>query len=262
MLLAIVVGGVAVSLHVAAAQSQGHSVTISDTLGASARQAMIDIFRNKDRTAVDRYFGESFVQHDPNLADGLAGMKSFAEEIASAPSADITIHRTLVDGDFVLLHSKYQGVPRYAGPAIAFDLFRFKEGKIVEHWGGQEAEAPPNPSGRTQVDGPTAVLDREKTEANRTLVRTYRETVMVALRSTVSKGSLQIPTMRSTRQKLEMELLGCGIELPAWPRKEGSCILPPVALWRKATLCLCCRKETSPPDLLRSTICFGSRTEK
>jgi predicted SnoaL-like aldol condensation-catalyzing enzyme len=182
MLLAIIVGGVAVSLHVAAAQSQGHSVTISDTLGASARQAMIDIFRNKDRTAVDRYFGKSFIQHDPNLADGLAGMKSFAEEIASAPSADITIHRTLVDGDLVLLHSRYQGVPRYAGPAIAFDLFRFKEGKIVEHWGGQEAEAPPNPSGRTQVDGPTAVLDREKTEANRTLVRTYRETVMVALR--------------------------------------------------------------------------------
>ncbi len=65
---------------------------------------------------------------------------------------------------------------------IAFDLFRFDSGKIVEHWGGQEAEAPPNRSGRTQVDGPTEVLDREKTEENRTLVRTYRETVMVSLR--------------------------------------------------------------------------------
>lgn len=52
---------------------------------------------------------------------------------------------------------------------------------MVEHWGGQEP-APPNLSGRTQVDGPTAVLDREKTEANRTLVRTCRETVMVELR--------------------------------------------------------------------------------
>jgi len=59
---------------------------------------------------------------------------------------------------------------------------RFNNGKIVEHWGGQEPEAPPNLSGRTQVDGPTEVLDREKTEANRTLVRTYRETVMVSLR--------------------------------------------------------------------------------
>jgi predicted SnoaL-like aldol condensation-catalyzing enzyme len=157
-------------------------VMTSDILGANARQAMIDIFRKKDLTAVDRYFGDSFMQHDPNLADGPAGMKSFAAEVTSSPTADITIYRTLVDGDFVLLHSRYQGIERYGGSAIAFDLFRFKDGKIVEHWGGQEPEAPPNPSGRSQVDGPTEVLDREKTEANRTLVRTYRETVMVSLR--------------------------------------------------------------------------------
>ena len=95
-------------------------MTTSDILGATARQAMIDIFRKKDVTAVDRYFGESFIQHDPNIADGLAGMKSFAAEVAKSPIADITIYRTLVDGDFVLLHSRYEGVARYAGPAIAF----------------------------------------------------------------------------------------------------------------------------------------------
>src|ERR1700752_4340140 len=154
----------------------------TDSLGPNARQAMIDIFRRKDVAAVDRYFGESFMQHDPNLADGLAGMKSFAAEVASSPAPDITIYRTLVDGDFVLLHSRYQGIGRYSGPQIAFDLFRFKDGKIVEHWGGQEPETPPNLSGRTQVDGPTEVLDREKTEANRALVRTYREAGMVSLR--------------------------------------------------------------------------------
>jgi predicted SnoaL-like aldol condensation-catalyzing enzyme len=154
----------------------------SDTLGATAREAMIDIFRKKDVTAVDRHFAASFMQHDPSVADGFAGIKSFAAEVASSPAADITIYRTLVDGDFVLLHSKYQGVARYDGPVIAFDLFRFADGRIAEHWGGQEPEAPPNLSGRTQVDGPTVIRDREKTEANRTLVRTYRETVMVALR--------------------------------------------------------------------------------
>jgi predicted SnoaL-like aldol condensation-catalyzing enzyme len=180
--LGIIAGGIGTSLSIAPAQSQDQTVMASDTLGAGARQAMIDIFRKKDITAVDRNFAESFIQHDPTLADGLAGMKSFAAEVASAPATDITIYRTLVDGDFVLLHSKYQGVARYAGPAIAFDLFRYKDGKIVEHWGGQEPVAPPNLSGRTQVDGPTEVLDREKTEANRTLVQTYRETVMVSLR--------------------------------------------------------------------------------
>jgi predicted SnoaL-like aldol condensation-catalyzing enzyme len=143
---------------------------------------MLDIFRKKDAAVVDRYFGDPFIQHDPTLADGVAGMKSFAADVARSPAADITIYRTIVDGDVVLLHSKYDGVARYAGSAIAFDLFRFNGGKIVEHWGGQEAEAPANRSGRSQVDGPTQVLDREKTEANRSLVRTYRQTVMVSLR--------------------------------------------------------------------------------
>jgi len=179
-LLAVIAGGIGTLSDV---QSQGLTMTTSDTLGANARQAMIDIFRKKDPTSVERYFAEPFKQHDPNLADGLAGMKSFAAEIADSSAADITIYRTLVDGDFVLLHSRYQGVRRYGGPAIAFDLFRFKDGKIVEHWGGQASEKPPNASGRTEVDGPTEVLDREKTEANRTLVRTYRETVMVAMRA-------------------------------------------------------------------------------
>jgi len=166
----------------AASQTSLDLSTIPDTLGAKAREAMIDIFRKKDPTVVDRYFAESFIQHDLNITDGLAGMKSFAAEVANSPTADITIYRTLVDGDFVLLHSRYDGVGRYGAPVIAFDLFRFEDGKIVEHWGGQEPEAPPNLSGRTQVDGPTEVLDREKTEANRALVRTYRETVMVSLR--------------------------------------------------------------------------------
>jgi predicted SnoaL-like aldol condensation-catalyzing enzyme len=182
MLLAVVASGIGTSSYAAQAQAQERAVTTSDTLGATARQAMSDIFQKKDATAVDRYFGASFMQHDPSIADGLAGMMSFVEEAANSPTADIAIYRTLVDGDFVLLHSRYQGVARYAGPAIAFDLFRFQDGKIVEHWGGQEPEAPPNLSGRTQVDGPTEVLDREKTEANRKLVQTYRETVMVSLR--------------------------------------------------------------------------------
>jgi predicted SnoaL-like aldol condensation-catalyzing enzyme len=111
-------------------------MTTSDALGANARQIMIDIFRNKDVTAVDRNFGQALIQHDPNLADGIAGMKAFAAGIASSPAADITIYRTLVDGDSVLLHSRYEGLKNASGPLLAMDLFRFVDDKIVEHWGG------------------------------------------------------------------------------------------------------------------------------
>lgn len=153
-----------------------------EELGAVAREAMISIFDKRDPSAIDRFFADPFIQHDPNIADGLAGLRRYAEEIADSSAPKIKIHRTLVDGDLVLLHSSYEGLKGKATSLVAFDLFRLKDGKIVEHWGGQEAEAPPNPSGHTQVDGPTSVTDRDKTEQNRELVRAFKETVTVQLK--------------------------------------------------------------------------------
>jgi predicted SnoaL-like aldol condensation-catalyzing enzyme len=148
------------------------------TLATIAHAALNGIFRDKDPDAVVRFFAAPFVQHDVTLADGLAGLAEYAREIASS-RADLTIYRTIEDGEFVLLHSMYRGLPRSSGPMIAFDLFRFRNGKIVEHWRGQQPEEPANLSGHTQLDGPTEVSDRHKTEANRDLVRRFKEVVTV-----------------------------------------------------------------------------------
>jgi len=166
----------------APAKSQARNQFDASDLGVMARQATIAIFRDRDSTAVDRFFSEPFVQHDPNIGDGLPGLRAFVTELANSPKTNITIYRTVVDGDIVMLHSKYEGWPGFSGPVIAFDLFRFKNGRIVEHWGGQTPETGPNPSGHTQLDGPTAVVDRDETEANRTLVRNFKQVVTVELR--------------------------------------------------------------------------------
>jgi predicted SnoaL-like aldol condensation-catalyzing enzyme len=180
--LAALLGIVCLLSDLAPARAQtGHHSDVSD-LGAAARRAMIEIFRNRDSTAIDRFFSDQFVQHDPNIADGLSGLRAFVTTLTNSPATNITIYRTVVDGDIVMLHSKYESWPGFSGAVIAFDLFRFKSGKIVEHWGGQTSEAGPNPSRHTQVDGPTAVVDRERTEANRTLVRNFKQVVTVELR--------------------------------------------------------------------------------
>jgi predicted SnoaL-like aldol condensation-catalyzing enzyme len=166
----------------APAQSQARNHPDGSDLGATARQAVIEIFRNRDSTAIDRFFSEPFVQHDPNIGDGLPGLKAFVTQLANSPTTNVMFYRTVVDGDVVMLHSKYEGWPGFSGPVIAFDLFRFNDGKIVEHWGGQAPETGPNPSGHTQSDGPTAVVDRKQTESNRTLVRNFKQVVTVELR--------------------------------------------------------------------------------
>src|SRR5262249_22268210 len=178
LVLATLIGGTLLLSDLAPKPSKAANHSDVGDLGATARQAMIEIFRNRNPTAIDRFFSDPFVQHDPNIADGLSGLKAFAAEAASSPTANVTTYRTLVDGDIVMLHSKYEGLRGFAGPVIAFDLFRFKGGKIVEHWGGQDPEVGPNPSGHTQVDGPT-VVDRDRTEANRALVRAFKQVVTV-----------------------------------------------------------------------------------
>ena len=180
--LAALIGIVCLLADFAPTRSQTRNHPDAPGLGATARQAMIEIFRNRDSTAIDRFFSEPFVQHDPNIGDGLPGLRAFVTELANSPTTNVTIYRTVVDGDIVMLHSKYEGWPGFSEPVIAFDVFRFKGGKIVEHWGGQTPETGPNPSGHTQVDGPTAVVDRERTETNRILVRDFKQVVTVELR--------------------------------------------------------------------------------
>jgi predicted SnoaL-like aldol condensation-catalyzing enzyme len=180
--LAALVGSMCLLSDFAPARSQARNHPDASDLGAIARQATIEIWRNRDSTAIDRFFSQPFAQHDPNIGDGLPGLRAFVTELANSTTTNITIYRTVVDGDIVMLHSKYEGWPGFSGPVIAFDLFRFKDGKIVEHWGGQTPETGPNPSGHTQVDGPAAVLGRERTEANRTLVSSFKQVVTVELR--------------------------------------------------------------------------------
>jgi predicted SnoaL-like aldol condensation-catalyzing enzyme len=180
--LGVLIGLMFLMSDFAPARSQARKHDDAPDLGTTARQAMIEIFRDRDSTAIDRFFSDQFVQHDPNIADGLPGLRAFVKEVMNSPTTDITIYRTVVDGDIVMLHSKYESWPGFSGPVIAFDLFRFKNGKIVEHWGGQASESVPNLSGHTQVDGPAAVVDRERTEANRTLVRNFKQVVTVELR--------------------------------------------------------------------------------
>ncbi len=75
--------------------------------------------------------------------------------------------RVFEDGNFVLAHTEYN----FFGPKVGFDIYRFEDGKIVEHWDNlQETPAKPSPSGHTMTDGPTMASDLDKTEANKALM--------------------------------------------------------------------------------------------
>ena len=65
------------------------------------------------------------------------------------------------------------------GPKVLFDIFRFEEGLVVEHWDNFTEPTPPNESGHTATDGPTEVEDRDKTDSNKALVRSFYEAIFL-----------------------------------------------------------------------------------
>ena len=116
-----------------------------------------------------------YIQHNLGVADGLAG---FAQVLQALPpnSAKAQTVRAFQDGDFVFTHTNYN----FFGPKIGFDIFRFEDGLIVEHWDNlQETPESLNPSGHSMIDGSTEIKDLSKTEANKTLVKNFLEDILI-----------------------------------------------------------------------------------
>ena len=73
------------------------------------------------------------------------------------------------DGDYVFMHNIWRNAkPFGADEMVSFDIIRIdSDGKVAEHWDAIMPQTPPNPSGRTLTDGETAIIDLDKTEANK-----------------------------------------------------------------------------------------------
>lgn len=74
---------------------------------------------------------EHYTQHNLTVGDGLAGFGAALAGLAEYPEkARVNTVRAFEDGDYVVLHTDYN----FYGPKVGFGIFRFEDGKIVEHW--------------------------------------------------------------------------------------------------------------------------------
>lgn len=84
--------------------------------------------------AAARYIGSPYIQHNPHAPDGAAGFVSFiGRMVEQNPLLSLEIKRMLADGDLVMAHSLMRTSPADRGTALV-DIFRVKDGKVVEHW--------------------------------------------------------------------------------------------------------------------------------
>ena len=137
--------------------------------------AVLNSIETGDQQAVSYINPQQYTQHNLAIADGLAG---FGAALQALPkdSAKVNVIRAFSDGDYVVSHTDYN----FFGPKVGFDIFRFEDGLIVEHWDNLTVKADtPNPSGRTQLDGTTVLSDLDKTEENKALVSDFVDSILV-----------------------------------------------------------------------------------
>ncbi|WPR71304.1 nuclear transport factor 2 family protein [Flavobacterium sp. NG2] len=136
--------------------------------------ALITSLETGDKSTIAFINPTNYKQHNLAVADGLAG---FGEVLHHAPEGGFKakVVRTFQDGNYAVTHTIYD----FFGPKIGFDIFKFENGQIVEHWDNFSDASTTNPSGRTQTDGVTKITDLDKTEQNKALVKDFINTVLI-----------------------------------------------------------------------------------
>ncbi|WP_075590166.1 nuclear transport factor 2 family protein [Labilibacter marinus] len=123
----------------------------------------------------------NYTQHNQGVADGLAGFGAALSALSDAAAADasltpkVDVKRVFEDGNYVIAHTEYN----FFGPKAGFDIFRFENGLIVEHWDNLQTIVTETASGRSMFDGPTVIKDLDKTETNRSLVEDLLQDVFL-----------------------------------------------------------------------------------
>jgi predicted SnoaL-like aldol condensation-catalyzing enzyme len=101
------------------------------------------VINRADRDTVMKYIAEDYIQHNPNVAQGRDGVLELISIIKNTPPGMVppgkkTFKKALAQGDHVvIIWSQPQPDPHNPGQTYegeAFDMFRLRDGKVVEHW--------------------------------------------------------------------------------------------------------------------------------
>lgn len=131
-----------------------------------------------DLEVIETYVAEGYIQHSTLAADGRQGFIDAIESFEGMyPGVEIA--RVFEMDDRVFTHAVYD-FPGL-GELVAFDVFRFEDGVIAEHWDALQTRVPDGRtvSGNGMVDGPTEPSDRRDTEANIAIVDSFVQDVLI-----------------------------------------------------------------------------------
>ncbi|UUZ93138.1 nuclear transport factor 2 family protein [Paenibacillus sp. P25] len=168
-------------------QSLGKKVTQDDaaksvfitTTNKEKAVAVLQSLGGGNPEAIEKWISpDTYIQHNLAFPSGRETILNLVKQFKPNPGSaktNTTGIRVISDGDYVAVQSSVY----LFKPTAVFDIFRFDNGKIVEHWDNAQEQTGPNPSGHSMVDGATEIADLDKTEANKALVQSFVKDVLM-----------------------------------------------------------------------------------
>ena len=93
-----------------------------------------EFFNDHNVSAALRYVKEDYIQHNPGVTQGRAGlMEAFAAKFREEPTFRLDVQFLIEEGDLVAVYLKNVD-PEGMTKCRVVDIYRLENGMLAEHW--------------------------------------------------------------------------------------------------------------------------------
>ncbi|HET7712450.1 MAG TPA: ester cyclase [Thermoanaerobaculia bacterium] len=146
------------ALAVPLSADRGEAPTEEEKNKALVARFYDEVWNKGNYDVADEVFAADYVRNDPrggNPPGGPKGQKLIARAFRKGcPDCVMTVDRLLADGEFVVGQWKISGTDQASNQKIDFvgiNIFRFKDGKVVEIWNHRDDLAYMQQTGRATL---------------------------------------------------------------------------------------------------------------
>ncbi|QTN18274.1 nuclear transport factor 2 family protein [Brevundimonas sp. AJA228-03] len=141
-------------------------------------RAMRAIFTDFDVEVARSLVAEDYKHQGVPVPKGAAPILAIIPALQTS-GIKLSIHRVIEEGDMVALHVTYEHAQALGSDTlVGFDVFRVADGRVIEHCDTLQPLVTETVSGNGMTDGPTEIVDRDKTQENKALVERFVRDVL------------------------------------------------------------------------------------